>query len=136
MTIVYTTGVFDMLHPGHLNILRRARALGNRLIVGIQDDESVIKQKNRKPIMSCAERIIMLESLPFVNVVLPYSDLDQRKILKLIHPDIIVQGEDWQKTGDRKEILKFLKENSIRLIQFPYTKNISTTEIKMRINNN
>ena len=136
MIIVYTTGVFDMLHPGHLNILRRARALGDRLVVGIQDDESVAKQKNKKPIMNCAERITMLESLPFVDVVFSYSNLDQRRILELMHPDIMVQGEDWQKTDDRKKILKFLKENNIRLIQFPYTKNISTTEIKMRINNN
>ena len=134
MIIVYTTGVFDLLHPGHLKLLRRARALGDRLIVGVQDDESVKKQKGKKTIMNCAERIAMLEALPFVDIAISYNSLDQRDNLKLILPDIVVQGSDWMKTGDRRKTINYLKKNNIRLVQFPYTKNISTTEIKKRIN--
>ena len=133
MILVYTTGVFDIIHPGHLNILRRARALGDRLIVGVQEDESVEKQKGRKPVMNCLERITMLEALPFVDVTVPFTDLDQRKMLKLFRPDIMVQGSDWQETDDRTKIIKFLKENNIRLVQFPYTKNVSTSDIKNRV---
>jgi len=132
-TIVYTTGVFDLLHPGHLNLLRRAKALGDKLIVGVQDDESVEKQKGRRPIMSCEERISMLQALPFVDVVMPYSDLDQRKMLKLIKPNIMVQGGDWQKRADRSKIINFAKKNNIRIVQFPYTRSISTSAIKEKI---
>lgn len=136
MIIVYTTGVFDLLHPGHLNILKRARALGDRLVVGVQDDESVYQQKGRLPAMNCSDRILMLETLPFVDIVIPYYDLDQRKILSLIRPDIMVQGEDWLITGDRTEIVNFLQQNKIRLIQLPYTRTISTTKIKESIRQN
>jgi len=131
--IVYTTGVFDLIHPGHLNLLKKAKALGDKLIVGIQDDESVKKQKNKKPIMNCDQRMAMIEALPFVDIVLSYTDIDQRKILNLIKPDIVVQGGDWLETGDRSLIIEYLKNNNIRLVQFPYTKGISSTEIKKRV---
>lgn len=131
--IVYTTGVFDLLHPGHLNLLKRARALGDKLIVGVQEDDSVEEQKGKRPIMTCEQRMAMLEALPFVDVVLPYSDLDQRKMVELLKPDIMVQGGDWLKSGNRTVIIKYLEENNIKLVQFPYTKGISTTEIKKRV---
>ena len=133
ITIVYTTGVFDLIHPGHLNLLRRARALGDKLIVGVQEDDSIEKQKGKKPIMTCEQRIAMLEALPFVDVVFPYIDLDQRRMLSLLKPDIMVQGGDWLKSGDRGIIIQYLKDNNIKLVQFPYTKDISSTEIKERV---
>ena len=131
--VVYTTGVFDLLHPGHLNLLRRARALGDKLIVGVQEDDSVEEQKGKRPIMSYEQRMAMLEALPFVDVVVPYGDLDQRKMLDLLKPDIMVQGGDWLKSGDRTEIIRYLTENNIKLVQFPYTRDISTIEIKKRV---
>ena len=60
MTLVYTTGVFDILHPGHISTLKRAREYGDKLIVGVQDDESVEKQKGRRPTLTCKERMMML----------------------------------------------------------------------------
>jgi len=133
MIIVYTTGVFDLLHPGHINLLRRAKALGDKLIVGLQEDDSIEAQKGKRPIMSYEERKTMLQALPFVDIVKPYHDLDQRKMLKAIKPDIMVQGGDWLKTGDRTKIIDFLKKHDIKLVQFPYTKGISSTDIKERI---
>lgn len=132
-TIVYTTGIFDLLHPGHLNLLRRAKALGDKLIVGVQEDDSVEAQKGKRPIMTCEERMSMLKALPFVDVVMPYSDLDQRKMLKLIKPNIMIQGGDWQKTADRSKIINFAEKNNIRVVQFPYTRGISTSAIKEKI---
>ena len=131
--IVYTSGVFDLLHPGHLNLLRKARALGDKLIVGVQEDNSVEKQKGEKPIMTCEQRMAMLEALPFVDIVFPYSDLDQRKMLKLLRPNIVVQGGDWLKTENRTMIVQYLEKNDIKLIQFPYTKGISSAKIKKKI---
>jgi rfaE bifunctional protein nucleotidyltransferase chain/domain len=133
MIIVYTTGVFDILHPGHIDTLKRARSIGDKLIVGVQDDESVLGQKGRLPSVSCTNRMAMLEAFSFVDVVIPYYNIDQREMLALIRPDIMVQGQDWTKTGDRTEIIRYLKKNGIRLIQFPDVKNISSTKIKKRI---
>jgi rfaE bifunctional protein nucleotidyltransferase chain/domain len=135
MITVYTTGVFDLLHPGHINILRRARAMGDRLIVGVQEDDSVLEQKGRRPIMSCKERMFMLKELPFVDLVLSYHDIDQRKMIKILKPKIIVQGGDWLKTGDRSTVINFARKNNIKIIQFPYTKEVSTTNIKERVYN-
>ena len=109
ITTVYTTGVFDLLHPGHLSLLRKARALGDKLIVGVQEDDSVEEQKGKRPIMNCEQRMAMLEALPFVDIVFPYSNLDQRKMLAILKPDIMVQGGDWFKTGHRVAIIKYLK---------------------------
>lgn len=133
MVIVYTTGVFDLLHPGHINILQRAKGLGDRLVVGCQGDESVEKQKGKKPIMCCEDRMAMLQALPLVDVVVPYHDIDQRPMLEMIKPDIVVQGADWHLTADRTEILQYMKENNIKLIQFPYTQGVSSSQIKERV---
>jgi len=133
MIIVYTTGVFDLLHPGHLDTLKRARALGDRLVVGVQDDESVLGQKGRLPSVNCTNRMLMLEAFSFVDVVIPYYNIDQREMLALIKPDIMVQGQDWLLTGDRRDIVEYLRQNGIRLVQFPDIKNLSSTKIKKHI---
>jgi glycerol-3-phosphate cytidylyltransferase len=131
--IVYTTGVFDLLHRGHFNILTNARNLGDRLIVGIQDDNSVFHSKGRRPILTSKERSDQLLSLPFVDEVIVYSGTDQIPWYTKLQPDIVVQGDDWINTADRTEMIAFLKEHEIRLVLFPYTFDISSTEIKRRV---
>ena len=135
MTIVYTTGVFDILHRGHFNILIKASDLGDRLIVGVQDSESVYVSKNKYPVLSTQERIEQLKILPFVYDVYVYKGTDQKPYLKTIKPNILVQGDDWLFSENRSNIIEYLKKNKIRLILFPRTDNISTSEIKQRILN-
>ena len=132
LTIVYTTGVFDMFHMGHLNILKRASRLGDRLIVGIQDDESVFTHKGERPVFPYSERAAIVEALAFVDAVIPYTDTDQRPLLDLIKPDIVVQGEDWLESGNRTKAIEYLKKNHIRLVRFPYTRGISSSSIKVK----
>lgn len=133
MILIYTTGVFDLLHVGHLNILRRASALGDKLIVGVQTDESVLKQKGELPQYNCEDRMEIVRSIEFVDAVIPYSDVGQRGVLETIKPDIMVQGDDWPSSSNRGSILKYLKSNKIRLVLFPYTNNVSTTTIKKNL---
>ena len=133
MKTVYTTGVFDILHRGHFNILTKAAALGDRLVVGLQEDDSVRQSKGKLPVLNTLERVEQLKALPFVSDVRVYTGTDQLPHLEEVKPDIMVQGDDWLATGDRTEIVKYLKDNNIRLVLFPYTQSISTTEIKKRV---
>lgn len=129
---VYTTGVFDILHRGHLNILTQAAALGE-LTVGIMSDQGVEDTKGARPILSLEERDAQIRSLPFVAEVIHYTDVDQRANYAALRPEIVVQGDDWLFSADRTPALNFLRDNGIRLVLLPRTQGISTTEIRKRV---
>ncbi len=129
---VYTTGVFDILHRGHLNILTQAAALGE-LTVGIMTDQGVEDTKGARPILTLEERDAQIRSLPFVAEVIHYTDTDQRPNYAALRPDIVVQGDDWLFSADRSAALDFLRQNRIRLVLLPRTQGISTTEIRKRV---
>lgn len=128
-----TSGVFDTLHLGHINILTRAKQQGDYLIVGIQDDESAKKSKGKYPTLNFDEREKQVKALPFVDEIVKYSNVDQRELWSAIKPNIVVQGDDYVHSGDRTNALLYLKEQNIRLMLFPRTEGISSTEIKQRI---
>jgi cytidyltransferase-like protein len=129
---VYTTGVFDILHRGHLNILTQAAALGD-LTVGIMSDQGVEDTKGSRPILSLEERDAQIRSLPFVADVIHYTDVDQRSNYAALRPEIVVQGDDWLFSADRTPALNYLRDNGIRLVLLPRTQGISTTEIRKRV---
>jgi cytidyltransferase-like protein len=129
---VYTTGVFDILHRGHLNILTQAAALGE-LTVGIMTDQGVEDTKGARPILSIEERDAQVRSLPFVADVIHYTDVDQRANYANLKPDIVVQGDDWLFSADRSSALNYLRDHQIRLVLLPRTQGISTTEIRRRV---
>lgn len=129
---VYTTGVFDILHRGHLNILTQAAALGE-LVVGIMTDHGVEQTKGSRPILSLEEREAQIRSLPFVAQVIHYTDPDQRPNYASVGPDIVVQGDDWLFSADRSAALAYLREHGIRLVLLPRTAGISSTEIRRRV---
>jgi len=129
---VYTTGVFDILHRGHLNILTQAAAMGE-LTVGLMTDQGVENTKGARPILTLEERDDQIRSLPFVSNVIHYTEVDQRTKYSSICPDIVVQGDDWLHSADRTTALKYLIENNIRLVLLPRTQGISTTEIRNRV---
>lgn len=133
MIKVMSSGVFDVLNLGHINILTQAKKIGDYLIVGIQSDESVKNHKGSSPILTIKERVAQIEALPFVDEIIVYDKIDQRDLWLSIKPDIIVQGDDYIHSADRTEALKFLKDQKIRLVLFPRTQGISSTEIKKRI---
>lgn len=129
---VYTSGVFDILHRGHLNILTQAAALGE-LTVGIMSDRGVEEFRGTRPILSLEEREAQIRSLPFVADVVHYTGIDQRNNYQALRPDIVVQGDDWLLSADRTNALSYLRENGIRLVLLPRTQGISTTEIRKRV---
>lgn len=131
---VYASGVFDILHAGHLNILTKARVLGDRLVVGIQEDSAVFESKGYYPVLSTAERVAQMRALPFIDEVMTYySGVDQTETLDKVKLNIMVQGDDWPLQADRSRVMEYLNSHDIKLILIPYTKEISDTEIKRRI---
>ncbi len=95
--IVFTNGCFDLLHPGHLKILREAKAKGDVLVVGLNSDRSVKKIKGRsRPILNQTARAELLASLEIVDYVLLFSEETPLKVIGRIRPDVLVKGMDWK----------------------------------------
>jgi D-beta-D-heptose 7-phosphate kinase/D-beta-D-heptose 1-phosphate adenosyltransferase len=94
--VVFTNGVFDLLHPGHVRYLRQARALGDALIVGINSDRSVHANKGPgRPITPEAERAEVLSALEFVDAVVIFDEETPLEIIRAVQPDVLVKGADW-----------------------------------------
>jgi len=124
MRTVLTYGTFDLLHIGHINLLKRARALGDRLIVALSTDEFNLIEKNKTCTHCYEDRKIILESLRFVDLVIPEESWEQKNTDVDKHDvDVFVIGDDW--TGH----FDFLKDKC-EVVYLPRTANISTSEIK------
>lgn len=132
--VIYTTGVFDLLHLGHLNILLKAKSYGTTLVVGIQGDISVYRTKGEYPILTEKERVEQLEMLPFVDETLIYYHSNQIPYYQMINPHVVVQGSDWFSSGEEREkMATYLRHKNIELVLVDRTPSISTSEIKRRI---
>src|SRR5207247_8148208 len=95
-TIVFTNGVFDLLHPGHVRYLRHARSLGDALIVGVNSDRSVRDNRGSdRPITPDAERAEILAALACVDAVVVFDEATPHAIVQALQPDILVKGADW-----------------------------------------
>jgi D-sedoheptulose 7-phosphate isomerase len=96
-TTVFTNGCFDLLHPGHVDLLKRAKALGTRLVVGINSDESVRSIKGiGRPFLNQDERAALLSALESVDEVVVFNELTPTEIIKKVDPDVLVKGGDWK----------------------------------------
>ncbi|MCA1590857.1 MAG: adenylyltransferase/cytidyltransferase family protein, partial [Acidobacteria bacterium] len=116
--VVFTNGCFDIVHPGHVDLLKRARALGTRLIVGINSDESVRKIKGPdRPFMLEADRAAVLAALSSVDEVRIFSDPTPEKLIHDIKPDILVKGGDWP--VDQIVGADFVINNGGRVVSLP-----------------
>lgn len=129
MKRVITYGTFDLLHYGHINLLRRAKALGDYLIVALSTDEFNSVEKNKKCYFSYEERRMLLESIRYVDLVIPEESWDQKRSdVRLYRVDTFVMGDDWAGKFD------FLREEGCEVVYLPRTPEISTTQIKSDLN--
>ena len=126
MLIGYTTGVYDLFHVGHLNMLRDAKSLCDKLIVGVSTDE-VVKYKHKKSVIPFNERIRIVRSIKYVDAAIPQNDRNKILAWKKIKFDILFVGDDWYGEKKWKEFEKTLKKKNIKIIYFPYTKGTSST---------
>ena len=130
MKRVITYGTFDLLHYGHINLLRRAKALGDYLIVALSTDEFNRVERNKVCYFSYEERKLLLESIRYVDLVIPEENwAQQRSDVHLYHVDTFVMGDDWTGKFD------FLKEEGCEVVYLPRTPEISSTQIKNDLGN-
>ena len=127
MKKVITYGTYDLLHYGHIALLKRAKALGDYLIVGLSTDEFNWNEKQKKSYFSYEERKAMLEAIRYVDEVIPEEGWDQKvKDVQKYGADIFVMGDDWKGKFD------FLKDYC-EVVYLPRTPEISTTKIKTEL---
>ncbi len=123
----YTTGVYDLFHIGHLNIIHRAKEQCDYLIVGVSTDEFVMEYKKKKPIIPFDERIAIVGALKYVDQVVPQTSMDKFEAWKDLHFDAIFHGDDWKGASMYHDFEKKLKEVGVEIVYFPYTKGTSST---------
>ncbi len=132
--VVYLPGVFDLFHVGHLLAIQKARSLGGYLIVGVQSDESVYRQKKRWPIINTDGRKQILFNIKGVDWVLSYEHPDQSSVLEVIKPHFLAVNETYgKKDPHQKATLKTAKRLGIKIAVVPYTYGISTSSIREKI---
>lgn len=130
--IVFTNGCFDILHPGHIDLLNRAKALGSKLIVGINSDESVRKIKGApRPFLSQDERAEILRGLKAVDEVRIFDDLTPENLIREVQPDVLVKGGDWKTS----EIVgaDFVLRNGGEVLSLPLKGDFSSSKIVEKI---
>lgn len=125
MKRVITYGTFDLLHYGHINLLKRAKALGDYLIVVVSSDEFNWNEKHKKTYFSYEERKALLESIRYVDLVIPEENWQQKRSdMHEYHVDTFVMGDDWKGKFD------FLQEEGVEVVYLPRTPEISSSKIK------
>ncbi len=131
-TIVMTNGCFDILHTGHISCLEQAKSLGSRLIVAVNDDNSVKRLKGpKRPVNSLEKRMAVLAGLRCIDWVVPFSEDTPEELITALTPDVLVKGGDWQ--VDEIIGAKHVLKNGGKVQSLPYIDNYSTTEIIDRI---
>ncbi len=129
---VFTSGSFDLFHVGHLNILEKSASLGDELIVGVSTDELIFEYKGKLPIIPFEQRFNIISAIHCVTKVVKQTKLTEIAQLKNEKIDIVTIGDDWE--NKYLEGLEWMKmQPGKKVVYFPYTSGISTTEIKRKI---
>jgi len=136
-TIAYTGGTFDMFHSGHVNLLKRCSLIADEVVVALNTDEFIESYKGSKPVISYEDRKTVLESCRYVSWVVENSHgSDSKPTISSVEPDFIVIGSDWASKDYHAQLQvdsKWLDDNEITLLYVPYTEEISSTDIRSRL---
>lgn len=127
--IGFTLGCFDMLHIGHINLLKNSKGLCDKLIVGVCSDEYIDSNK-RNRYFDINDRIHILQSIKYCDVVVPEDTLDKLTLWEKYKFDYLFVGSDWYGTPQYKQWEKELNNVNCKVIYYPYTKNVSSSQIK------
>lgn len=134
---LYTGGTFDLFHYGHINFLNKCRNLASNIIVSLNTDEFIYEFKKENPILNYEERKLSVLNSKLVSKVIPnVGGRDSKPAILSVNPDIIAIGDDWAHKDYYKQMdftQEWLDEQNITLVYIPYTKGISSSEIKKRI---
>jgi glycerol-3-phosphate cytidylyltransferase len=127
--IGYTTGVFDMFHIGHLNILKRAKEQCEFLIVGVTTDD-LVSYKNKKAIIPYSERIKIVESIKYVDKAVAQVNMNKMEAWEKYKFDVMFVGSDWKGTKEWNEFETQFSEVGVDIVYFPYTQGTSSTKLR------
>ena len=130
----YTSGVYDLFHTGHLNILKKAKEQCDFLIVAISTDELVRNYKNKTPVIEFAQRAAIVEAIKYVDKVVPQESRNKMEAFDTYKFDAIFVGDDWKGTPLWVKLDKDFKEKGVEVVYFSYTKEVSSTFLKEVLN--
>lgn len=133
IVIGYTAGVYDLFHIGHLNLLKNAKGLCDKLIVGVTVDELVL-YKGKRAMIPFEDRIEIVRSIKFVDAAVPQYDMDKLTMCKKLGATVLFVGDDWYGTEKWKEYEQAFHKAGIHIVYFPYTKGVSSTKISEALN--
>lgn len=133
MVVGYTTGVFDMFHIGHLNILKQAKAQCEYLIVGVSTDELVVKEKNKHPIIKYKDRVEILKAIKYVDEVVPQNTKNKMKAWEKYQFNKMFVGSDWKGTQTWLNIEKEFEPVNVEIVYFEHTDGVSSTILRDRL---
>lgn len=125
--IGYTTGVYDMFHIGHLNILQRAKEQCDYLIVGVSTDDLVVREKQKRPVIPYEQRKAIVEALKCVDQVVPQYNKDKMGVWQSLHFNKMFVGSDWQGTEIWKKFENEFAQIGVEIVYLPHTDGISST---------
>lgn len=128
MLIGYTAGVYDLFHIGHLNLLKNAKAMCDKLVVGVTTDD-LVSYKGKKAMIPFEDRIEIVRSIKYVDAAVPQSDMDKLTMCKKLGAQILFVGDDWYGSEKWKKYEEEFKQAGIQIVYFPYTKGVSSTLI-------
>ena len=133
MIVGYTTGVYDMFHIGHLNILKRAKEQCDYLIVGVSTDELVEKEKNKKPIIPFEYRVEIIKSIRYVDEVVSQVNKNKLEAYHKLGFNKMFVGSDWKGTPQWKKFEEEFLPFNVEIVYLPHTDGISSTELRKKI---
>ena len=133
LIIGYTTGVFDLFHIGHLNLLKNAKGLCDKLIVGVSTDE-IVQYKNKTPVIPFEDRIEIVRSIKFVDIAIPQKNIDKYEAWNRLKFNRMFVGDDWYNSESWNSYEEKLSQVGVDIIYLPYTPDVSSTKISKTLN--
>ena len=134
MIIGYTSGVYDLFHIGHLNLLKNAKGMCDRLVVGVTTDDLSL-YKGKKPLVPFEDRLEIVRSIRYVDAVVPQETMNKAEMCKKLSATLLFVGDDWHKTPKWESIEQELLKIGVTVVYFPYTKGVSSTIIGEALRN-
>lgn len=132
--IGYTAGVYDLFHVGHLNLLKNAKGMCDKLVVGVTADE-LVKYKGKTALIPYEDRAEIVRSIKYVDAVVPQMDMDKLTMCKKLGASYLFVGDDWYNTDKWNKYEEEFSKAGIKIVYFPYTKGISSTKITEALKN-
>ena len=129
VVIGYTAGVYDLFHIGHLNLLKNAKGMCDKLIVGVTVDE-LVKYKGKEAMIPYCDRAEIVRCCRYVDAVVPQTDMDKLTMCKKLGASYLFVGDDWYNTEKWNAYEEEFKNDGIKIISFPYTQGTSSTKIR------